>query len=58
MRGVFCLRPKGCLYNPIEVSNSHGRSVTRSIDGLPDKFGTQVNILADDELRLYNQAFL
>ena len=28
------------------------------MDGLPDKFGTQVNILADDEdIRFYNQGF-
>ena len=32
--------------------------MSRSIDGLPDNFGTQVNILADGEdIKFYNQGF-
>ena len=47
------------MYNPLEVSISHGRSVTFDSSGLPDKFGTQPNILADGEdTKSYNQGFL
>ena len=60
MRGVFffaCDRRAVCTI--LSKSRSLKVEVSRSIDDLPDKFGTQVNILADDEdIKFCNQGFL
>ena len=58
LRRVFAC-DRRAIYTIHQKSRTLMVEVSRSVGGLPDKFGTQVNILADDEdIKFYNQGFL